>query len=86
MAAKLEATRPPVIYKRRGRYAVIYHDVEGRQGQGSARTFDEARNLENARTTAFATGEFHPAPAARRLACRYRRSPATPPTPPVPPL
>jgi integrase len=61
MAAKLEPTRTPGIFKRGGRYAVIYRDAEGRQRQESARTLDEARNLKAARTHAVTTGEFHPA-------------------------
>jgi hypothetical protein len=61
MAAKLEATRTPGIFKRGNRYAVIYRDAEGRQRQESARTLDDARALKNARSHAVATGEFHPA-------------------------
>src|SRR5438105_697562 len=61
MAAKLEATRTPGIFKRGDRYAVIYRDAEGRQRQESARTLDDARALTNARRHAVTTGEFHPA-------------------------
>ena len=61
MAAKLEKTRTPGIYKRGTRYAVLYRDSEGRQRQESARTLDEARRLKAARSTAVATGEFHAA-------------------------
>ena len=67
MAAKLEKTRTPGIYKRGSRYAVLYRDSEGRQRQESARTLDEARNLKAARTAAVATGEFH---AASRIKFR----------------
>lgn len=61
MAAKLEKTRTPGIYRRGSRYAVLYRDSEGRQRQESARTLDEARKIKAARSTAVATGEFHPA-------------------------
>lgn len=61
MAAKLEKTRTPGIYKRGSRYAVLYRDAEGRQRQESARTLDEARRIKAARSAAVATGEFHPA-------------------------
>ena len=67
MAAKLEKTRTPGIFKRGSRYAVLYRDSEGRQRQESARTLDEARNLKAARTAAVATGEFH---AASRIKFR----------------
>ncbi|MEK6273353.1 MAG: tyrosine-type recombinase/integrase [Actinomycetota bacterium] len=59
MAAALVKTRTPGIYKRGGRYAVLYRDAEGRQRQESARTLDEARALKAGRTAAVATGEFH---------------------------
>lgn len=61
MAAKLEKTRHPGIYKRGGRYAVIFRDGDGRQRQLSARTLDEARKMKAARTADVARGEFHPA-------------------------
>ena len=60
MAAKLEKTKTPGIYRRGSRYAVLYRDAEGRQRQESARTLDEARKIKAARSTAVATGEFHP--------------------------
>lgn len=59
MAANLETTRTPGIYKRGARYAVLYRDAEGRQRQESARTLDEARALKAARSHAVTTGEFH---------------------------
>src|SRR3954447_24060360 len=61
MAAPLEPTRTPGIYKRGSRYAVIYRDARGRQRQESARTYDDARRLKAARATAVASGEHHPA-------------------------
>ncbi|HET6999336.1 MAG TPA: tyrosine-type recombinase/integrase [Solirubrobacterales bacterium] len=67
MAAKLEKTRTPGIYRRGSRYAVLYRDSEGRQRQESARTLDEARRLKAARSAAVATGEFH---AASRVKLR----------------
>jgi integrase len=67
MAARLEKTRTPGIYRRGSRYAVLYRDGEGRQRQESARTLDEARQWKAARTTAVSTGEFH---AASRIKFR----------------
>lgn len=67
MAAKLEKTRTPGIFKRGTRYAVLYRDAEGRQRQESARTLDEARRIKAGRTAAVATGEFH---AASRIKLR----------------
>ena len=61
MAAKLEKTRHAGIYKRGGRYAVIFRDGDGVQRQVAARTLDEARKLKAARTAEVARGEFHPA-------------------------
>ena len=45
MAARLEKTNTPGVFKRGNRYAVIYRDAGGRQRQESARTFDAARRL-----------------------------------------
>ena len=52
MAAKLEKTKTPGVFKRGGRYAVIYRDGEGCQHQESARTYDEARSQRLAATVA----------------------------------
>jgi hypothetical protein len=48
MAAKLESTNTPGVYRRGSRYAVIYRDADGRQRQESARTLDEARRRRTA--------------------------------------
>lgn len=57
MAAKLEKTRTPGIYKRGGRYVFSYR-VEGRQRWESCRTLDEARRAKAARATDIRRGEF----------------------------
>lgn len=67
MAARMEKTSHPGIYKRGGRYVVKFRDAGGRQRQESARTFDEARKLKSARGADVARGEFH---AASRLKFR----------------
>src|SRR5262245_48888559 len=72
MAAKLEKTRTPGIYKRGGRYAVIFRDGSGHQRQLSARTLDEARKLKAARTADVARGEF--TTAARVTLHEYARA------------
>jgi hypothetical protein len=45
MAAKLEKTRAPGIYKRGGKYAVQYRGIDGKRHQESAPTYDAARAL-----------------------------------------
>jgi integrase len=60
MAAKLEKTRTPGVFKRGSRYAVLYRDASGRQRQESARTFDEARNLRTRRAAAVSDGSHQP--------------------------
>ena len=59
MAAKLEKTRTPGIYRRGGRYVFSYR-VDGKQRWESYRTIDEARRLKAARTTDIGRGEFEP--------------------------
>lgn len=61
MPAKLEKTKgcPEGVWKRGGRYVVIFRDAEGRQRQESARTLEDARLLKSQRTTQVASGEFH---------------------------
>ena len=56
MAAKLEKTRTPGIFKRGSRYVFSYR-VEGRQKWESCRTLDEARRAKAARATDLARGE-----------------------------
>jgi hypothetical protein len=69
MAAKLEKTKTPGVFKRGNRYAVIYRDGEGHQRQESARTYDEARRLRSTREAAVAEGSYPGADAGalRRL-------------------
>lgn len=59
MAAKLEKTRTPGIYRRGGRYVFSYR-VDGKQRWESCRTIDEARRLKAARATDIERGEFEP--------------------------
>ena len=51
---------PPNIFRRGGRYVVVYRDADGRQRKESARTLDDARRLLSKRTTQVAEGEFNP--------------------------
>lgn len=60
MAAKLEKTGTPGIYKRGARYAVIYRDSDGRQRQESARTLDQARRLRSRRSASVDDGSYQP--------------------------
>ena len=57
MAAKLEKTRTPGIFKRGGRYVFSYR-VDGKQRWESCRTIDEARRAKAARATDIERGEF----------------------------
>ena len=43
MSAKLEKTQTPGIYRRGGRYVVVFRDPQGRQRKRFARTLAEAR-------------------------------------------
>ncbi len=58
MPAAMVKTRTPGVYKRGGRYVVVYRDAEGRQRKEAARTLDEARLLKSQRTSQVASGEF----------------------------
>jgi integrase len=60
MAAKLEKTTTPGIFKRGDRYAVIYRDPAGRQRQESARTYDDARRLRRRRSASVDDGTYQP--------------------------
>ncbi len=60
MAAPMERTRHPGIYKRGSRYVVIYRPA-GKQRKESAGTLAEARKLRAARQADVARGEFHEA-------------------------
>lgn len=57
MAAKMEKTRTPGIYKRGSRYVFAYR-VDGKQRWESCRTLDEARRAKAARATDIGRGEF----------------------------
>jgi integrase len=57
MAAAMERTRYPGIYKRGSRYVVVIR-VGGRQVKRSARTLDDARRLKASLTTDRDRGEF----------------------------
>jgi integrase len=57
MAAPMEKTRYPGIYKRGSRYVVVVR-VGGKQVKRSARTLDEARRLKASMTTDRDRGEF----------------------------
>ena len=57
MAAPMEKTRHPGIYKRGSRYVVVYK-VDGMQHKESARTLDAARRLKAARTADRDRGEL----------------------------
>ncbi len=57
MAAKMEKTRTPGIYKRGSRYVFAYR-VDGKQRWESCRTLDEARRSKAARATDIGRGEF----------------------------
>lgn len=57
MAARMQKTRTPGIYKRGGRYLFSYR-VEGKQHWESCRTLDEARRKRAARQTDLERGEF----------------------------
>ena len=60
MAAPMEKTKTPGVFKRGNRYVVVFRDGEGRQRKVAARTLAEARKLKGARTADVARGEFHP--------------------------
>lgn len=57
MAAKMEKTRTPGVYKRGSRYVFAYR-VDGKQRWESCRTLDEARRAKAARATDIGRGEF----------------------------
>jgi len=53
-------TRTPGIYKRGGRFVVVYY-VNGKQRKESARSYADAKRLKAARLADVARGEFHDA-------------------------
>ena len=54
----LERTGTPGVFKRGGRYVVIFRDPSGRQRKRSARTLAEARSLKSSLTTDVNRGEY----------------------------
>ena len=60
-APKMIRTRTPGIYKRGGRYVVVFRDQDGRQRKESVRTYDSARRLKNKRVGEVDTGSYAPA-------------------------
>ena len=58
MPAKLEKTRTPGVYKRGGRYVVVYY-VDGLQRRETAPNYEIARKLKAAREADVARGEIH---------------------------
>jgi integrase len=59
MAAPMEKTRTPGIFKRGGRYVVTFRDATGRQRKESAPTYDAARTLKRKRDQQSRDGETH---------------------------
>src|SRR4051812_4567869 len=58
MAAMLEKTATPGIYRRGSRYCVTFRDPHGRQRKRSAATLAEARNLKAALRADVVRGEY----------------------------
>jgi integrase len=58
MAAPLERTSTPGVYKRGGRYTVVFRDSNGRQRRRSAATLAEARALRSSVNADVARGEY----------------------------
>src|SRR6266571_4141438 len=57
---RLSKTGTPGIYKRGGRYVVVFRDPNGRQRKRSARTLAQARDLKAALTADVRRGEYRP--------------------------
>ncbi len=60
-AAKMVRTKTPGVFKRGGRYAVVFRDADGRQRKESVRTYELARALKIERESEVARGAFVPA-------------------------
>ena len=58
MAAPLERTREKGIYRRGGRYVVVFRDAQGRQRKRAAPTLQAARRLRNQLLADVSRGEF----------------------------
>jgi integrase len=65
MAAPLVRTSTPGIYRRGGRYVVVFREASGRQRRRSAATLAEARRLKSALATDVARGEYREASRVR---------------------
>jgi integrase len=62
---QLERTKHAGIFKRGGRYVVVYRDPSGRQRKRAARTLAEARALKSSLTTDVARGEWRQSSGVR---------------------
>jgi integrase len=58
-------TKTPGIFRRGGRYVVVYRDADGKQHRESARTLEDARLLKSQRTSQVASGEYQQDTKAR---------------------
>jgi integrase len=58
VSAPLKKTKVPGVYRRGGRYAILYRDPYGRQRYRAAATLAEARLLKSALTAEVARGEY----------------------------
>lgn len=59
MAARMQRTRTPGVYKRGSRYVFVYR-CNGKQRWESCRTLEDARRAKQARATDIERGEFEP--------------------------
>src|SRR4051794_34230041 len=57
-ARRLVRTSTPGVYKRGGRYVVVYNDPQGKQRKRAARTLAEARALKAQLTADVQRGEY----------------------------
>jgi hypothetical protein len=72
MAAKMEKTRTPGIFRRGGRYVVPYREPEtGKQRWPSFRTYEEARRFKRGQAADADRGEF--VEASRQTLHEYLR-------------
>jgi len=60
VSAPLEKTKTPGIFRRGGRYVVVYRDPQGRQRKRSAATLAQARDLKAALRADVVRGEYRP--------------------------
>ncbi len=59
MAARMERTKTPGVFKRGGRYVVTWRDAGGAPRKKSARTYDEARDLKRRMDQQARDGDAH---------------------------